>query len=166
MELYKLGEDNMTENTIQEMVSLIDKKAEKLNIILSLKPKQKEAIEKEDIQDMETTLNKLQEHLNKINEIDSVYLSKLNKLKSELGIDSIDHIDNTKYPCIEELRTKLSEIKATLEAIKAMDDENKILLQERFEETKGKLRNLRKGQIMNKGYNKASYGTMFIDQKK
>jgi flagellar FlgN protein len=165
MELYKLGVDNMVESNIREMTSLTDKKLEELKGFLNLKLKQKEAIEKENMEDIEATLNTFQSKINAIDEIDSTYLLKLNELKVNLGIDSISQINSTEYPCIDNLIIKIDEINATLKAINVIDDENNLLMKEKLEGTKEKLKNLRQGQKMNKSYNAISYGTMFIDQK-
>lgn len=165
MELYKLGVDNMVESSIREMISLTDKKLKELKGFLNLKLKQKEAIEKENMEDIEATLNTFQSKINAIDEIDSTYLLKLNELKVNLGIDSISQINSTEYPCIDSLIIKIDEINATLKAINVIDDENNLLMKEKLEGTKEKLKNLRQGQKMNKSYNAISYGTMFIDQK-
>lgn len=165
MELYKLGVDNMVESSIREMISLTDKKLEELKGFLNLKLKQKEAIEKENMEDIEATLNTFQSKINAIDEIDSTYLLKLNELKVNLGIDSISQIDSTEYPYIDSLIIKIDEINAILKAINVIDDENNLLMKEKLEGTKEKLKNLRQGQKMNKSYNAISYGTMFIDQK-
>ncbi|MGF7059806.1 flagellar export chaperone FlgN [Brassicibacter mesophilus] len=165
MELYKLGVDNMVESSIREMISLTDKKLKELKGFLNLKLKQKEAIEKENMEDIESTLNTFQSKINAIDEIDSTYLLKLNELKVNLGIDSISQINSTEYPCIDSLIIRIDEINATLKAINVIDDENNLLMKEKLEGTKEKLKNLRQGQKMNKSYNAISYGTMFIDQK-
>ena len=41
MEHYRAGDDNMAENTIYDMVSIIEEKLELLKHILDVKPKQK-----------------------------------------------------------------------------------------------------------------------------
>lgn len=156
----------MVEGILQEMMTLADEKVEKLNVILSIKPRQKQAIEEVNIEGINAALKQIQKQINEIDKINSAYSLKFKELKSELDIDSLEQIGNAMHLRTDKLEEKLDEIKSILEAIKVIDDENNLLIMEKFKETKGKLKNLRQGQIMNKSYNVASYGTMFIDQKK
>ncbi len=161
----RLGDNNMVENTIHEMIAIIEEKLELLKVILSTEPILKEAIKKENMDGIATNLNIIQKQIDNINEIDSLYSKKLIELKASTGIDSISQLDDIAYPSSIILKDRLNEIKSVLEAIKTMDDENNLLMNEKFEETKDKLKNLRQGQKMVKGYSADYDETMFIDER-
>lgn len=155
----------MVDNIIYEMIGLTDQKLKELNIILNLKPKQKEAIQQENMEGIGSTIDKLQNQIKKIDEIDSLYFLKLNELKSNTCIENISQLDDIKYPDTKILKDKQNRIKSMLEAIKIMDDENNYLMNEKFRETKDKLKNLRQGQKMAKGYFMDHSSNMFIDER-
>lgn len=155
----------MVENIINEMISLTDQKVEKLNAILSLKPKQKEAILKENMEDIKATIDGIQNQMNKINEIDSLYSQKFDELKLNACIEKISQLDDMAYYNAGVLKGKLKDIKSIIQSIMVIDDENKLLINEKHEEIKEKLRNLRQGKKMAKGYFSDYKGTMFIDER-
>ncbi|WP_091730929.1 flagellar protein FlgN [Proteiniborus ethanoligenes] len=165
MEHYRAGDDNMAENTIYDMVSIIEEKLELLKHILDVKPKQKEAIEKEDIDAIESSLSTIQKQISAIDQLDSIYADKLKELKDRVGVESIEELDHTKFPNTIALRDRIKEIRSVLEAIKIIDDENIALMNDKFQETKKKLKNLRKGQKVVKGYSSDHDETMFINER-
>lgn len=155
----------MVENIIHEMIALADEKLEGLNVILDIKPKQKEVIQQENMEGIESTINNIQSQIKKIDKVDSIYMLKLNELKANTGIESISQLDDTKYPNAIILKNRLEEIKIVLKNIKVIDDENQLLIGEKFEETKGRLKSLRQGQKMAKGYSVDYDETIFIDER-
>ncbi len=155
----------MVENIINQMVKLTEQKLDSLSKILDLKSKQKEAINEDDMGSLGSVIDLIQEQINIIDKIDSLYILKLSELKSNTGIDNIAQLDSEIYSNIKVLNIKLSEIKSKLRLIKVLDDENNHLINEKFHETKEMLKNLRQGQKMAKGYFTEYSGTMFIDER-
>ncbi|SCG81955.1 hypothetical protein DW1_0335 [Proteiniborus sp. DW1] len=155
----------MVENIIIEMIELTEKKLESLDVILNLKSKQKEVIDQENMDDLSTIIDSIQEQINIIDKIDSLYILKLNELKSSTGMESIAQLNNEMYPKSRVLQDKLSKTNSKLQLIKALDDENNHLINEKFQETKDMLKNLRQGKKMAKGYFTEYNGTMFIDER-
>lgn len=163
MELFRC--DNMVENIISEMIELAGKKLESLNTILSLKSKQKEAINQENMDNISSILDSIQEQINISDKIDSLYILKLNELKSSTGVENIAQLNNEIYPKARDLQDKLNQIKSKLQLIKVLDDENSCLMNKKFQETKEMLKSLRQGKKMAKGYFTEYNGTMFIDER-
>lgn len=155
----------MVENIIIEMIELTEKKLESLDVILNLKSKQKEVIDQENMDDLSTIIDSIQEQINIIDKIDSLYILKLNELKSSTGMESVAQLNNEMYPKSRVLQDKLSKTNSKLQLIKALDDENNHLINEKFQETKDMLKNLRQGKKMAKGYFTEYNGTMFIDER-
>lgn len=135
----------MVENIINQMITLTEQKIECLKIILYLKPKQKEAIKEENMDDIGSTIDSIQTQINIIDEIDSRYMLKLNELKSNANIENITHLDDIRYPKSRKLKENLDKIMSLLQQIKILDDENSIMINEKFQETKEMLKNLRQG---------------------
>lgn len=158
--------DNMVENIISEMIELTEQKIENLNIVLYLKPKQKDAIKEENMDGIGSTIDLIQTQINIIDEIDSKYLLKLNELKSKTNIGNVTQLDDIIYPKSRNLKDNLNKIMSLLQQIKILDDENSIMINDKFQETKEMLKNLRQGKKMTKGYF-ADYNsaTMFIDER-
>lgn len=156
----------MIDNIINEMAALTAEKLECLKIILDLKPRQKKAILEEDLDSIGDTIDLIQKQIDVIDELDRQYSSKLNELKSLANIDDVSQFNDMEYLSSKDLKDKLEQIKYLLQQIKVLDDENNLLIKEKFEEIKGKLRNLRQGRIMANSY-LADYSssTIFIDER-
>lgn len=155
----------MVENIISDMLALAERKLESLNTIISLKPKQKEAILQENMDSLSSIIDSIQEQIDISDKIDSLYMLKLNELKSSTGVENIAQLNHEIYPRARVLKEKLSEIKSKLQLIKVLDDENIHLMNEKFQETKDMLKNLGQGRKMAKGYLTEYNGTMFIDER-
>lgn len=156
----------MVEKIIDEMIALLDQKIECLKIILYLKPKQKEAIKEENMDDIESTIDSIQTQINIIDEIDSKYMLKLNELKSSTSIENITQLDDMKHPKSMKLKDNINKITSLLQKIKILDDENSLMINEKFQETKEMLKNLRQGKKMAKGYlSDYNSSTIFIDER-
>lgn len=156
----------MIENIINQMITLTEQKIECLNIILYLKPKQKEAIKEENMDDIGYTIDSMQTQINIIDEIDCKYMLELNELKSNANIENVTQLEDIRYPKSRKLKDNLNKIMSLLQQIKILDDENSLMINGKFQETKEMLKNLRQGKKMAKGYlSDYNSSTIFIDER-
>ncbi|MFA5523951.1 MAG: flagellar export chaperone FlgN [Tissierellales bacterium] len=156
----------MIENIIGNMIELTEEKIESLNVILYHKPKQKEAIMEENMEGIGEVIDLIQTQINKIDQINSLYVLKVNELKTNSNIENILELDDVEYSNSRALKDNLSKITSLLQQIKTLDDENNLLMNEKFQETKEMLKNLRQGKKMAKGYLlDSSSNTIFLDER-
>ncbi|KNF09637.1 flagella synthesis protein FlgN [Gottschalkia purinilytica] len=141
----------MNEYELKEAAQLLDKKIEYIDKIIDITNKQKKAIKKEDIELLEVYTNQRQDIINEVDKLDAI-------LKEETREqDNNDLLGN-----------KLRELSLSLTTLKNMDNENKKLLEEKMNDIKSKIQEVKQGQKMAKGYGMDFYnnmGSFFIDQK-
>lgn len=153
------------ENIIKQIIELCTEKLKELGHILDLKKKQKEVILKEDLEGIQSVLNAIDRCIKSINKIDLAINDKIKEIKITENIESLDQIDDKKFPSIVSLRNKFEEIKSVLKEIKVYDDENRFLMNEKLEESKSRLKDIRQGQKMVKGYFTNYNNNIFIDER-
>ncbi|MEJ8552679.1 flagellar export chaperone FlgN [Tepidibacter sp. Z1-5] len=120
-------------------------------------------------------IEKKQDIIDEIDKLDKQFYSIYIKLKEDLNIDSIDHIDTQKYPEIKELKSKIENILKLTKEIDEVDKINNKKVKEELEKVKENLKNVKTDQksLKNnarayKGYNnKYNHAQgVFIDNKK
>ena len=146
----------MMQDNLNKLLLLLDKKIVCLETMLSLTSEQKIAIDNDDVENLESFLDKKDIIIKEIDEIDSIFDDNKSE---ELLQDKI-------------LKSKLNNIQSLLKNIKLIDDDNNNNLSKAIDENKHRLKDVRHGQRAMKGYSNsdpyASFasqgGTLFIDQ--
>jgi len=151
---------------IQEMIKICNTKLSHLKNIISISENQKNAIAEDNTDLLDSAISKKQVEMDIIDKLDIYFIQKYEELKKAYNINSIEEIDGSTYPNIKELQTKISGIFQALKAIEEIDKCNNEKLSENFEDVKMKLRQIKQGKTMNKGYSTNPYGNAFIDEKK
>ena len=120
-------------------------------------------------------IEKKQEKIDEINELDQKFYSAYINIKEKLGIISLEDIDTQKYPNIKKLKQTISNILSVTKDIDALDKGNNQNVKKEFDKVKQELNNVKKDRksINNnvrayKGYNnKYNHAQgVFIDNKK
>ena len=146
----------MTPLNILSLNNLLEDKLSCLMKMLRLTQSQSTSIRDDEIENLESLIDKKSELIDKIDALDY-------KFKDELGDNKIE--DAT-------LLSSLAEIESILKKIKQIDDKNNEDLSNALSDMKGNLKDVRQGQRAMKNYgNSAPYqsfaslgGTLFIDQ--
>ncbi len=165
MERNNIGADNMPYDDIKILIDITNKKLVHLNSFLNITLKQRETIEKDDMEELDRCISEKESHIEIIDKLDVLFGDKFNKIKVTNNIQSLNEIDDNAHPYIKQLKENMTQINDILRKIQIVDKQNTDTLNQKFDEVKSKLRQVKQGQKMNKGYNTAAYGTMFIDQK-
>lgn len=136
---------------------------------------QKIDIENNNSELLNNYIEKKQEKIDEINKLDKQFYSLYIKLKEDLNIDSIEHIDTKKYPDIKELKSRIENILKLTKEIDEIDRMNTKKVKEELDKVKENLKNIKndKKSLKNnarayKGYNtKYNHAQgVFIDNKK
>jgi predicted RND superfamily exporter protein len=127
---------------------------------------QKEQIKKEDMNSLDSILDKKDHIIKKIDKLDISFMTIFSQIKKEEAIENINELDKDRYPNLRELKEIVKEISSSLMAISLLDEENNKNIKEKLEATKMELRRIKDGKKAYKGYNKTIAGSMLIDEKK
>lgn len=157
------------EQYIQKLIELSEKKLDGLNEILNL-TKRLSKIINEDYADKINRLIKLkQQQISLIDKLNNEYEVYYSKLKSLLGVQSIDEVAITQFKGITELKKNITAINDTIKQIQSLDTENKNKAEEIVDNLAGRIRRLKQHKMVNNGYNiaaKLPRPSYFFDKKK
>ncbi|MBF8982955.1 flagellar export chaperone FlgN [Lutibacter sp. B2] len=157
-------------NNIEPLIDLCCEKENELKKIVKIAFTQQDAIEKEDMEELDKINEQKQSIMDQINKMDINFLTQLEKLKSDLGIASMGDIDVNAFPRIKILKEKISNVMMLLRRIDELDKKNTVEMNKRFDKVK---ENLRKSKAQNQSKKIAasytnkypSIGGVFIDHK-
>jgi predicted RND superfamily exporter protein len=156
----------MTKELIDELISIVKEKNILINEMYEITKIQKEQIKKEDMNSLDSILDKKDHIIKKIDKLDISFMTIFSQIKREEAIENIDELDKDRYPNLKELKEIVKEISSSLMAISLLDEENNKNIKEKLETTKIELRRIKDGKKAYKGYNKTITGSMLIDEKK
>ncbi len=156
----------MTTANIDKLISLSKEKNQLINEMYGFTKAQKQEIEKEDINKLNTLLDEKDILIKKINQIDIEFLNIFSQIKKEEKVENIYDLDVKKYPNLKDLKDIVTEISSTLMAISLLDEENNKNMKKRIEQTKLELKRVKEGQRAYKKYNVPMTDSILIDEKK
>ncbi|CAH2211905.1 flagellar export chaperone FlgN [Tepidibacter aestuarii] len=164
---------------IRELINLLIQISEtKYNLmkdIYEITKVQKIAIENDNSDSLISYIEKKQDKIDGVDKLDKQFYSLYIKLKEDLNIDSIEHIDTQKYLEIKDLKIKIENILKLTKEIDEIDKINTKKVKEELEKVKENIKNIKndKKNLKNnvrayKGYNtKYNHAQgVFIDNKK
>lgn len=156
----------MTTANIDKLISLSKEKNQLINEMYGFTKAQKQEIEKEDINKLNTLLDEKDILIKKINQIDIEFLNIFSQIKKEEKVENIYDLDVKKHPNLKDLKDIVTEISSTLMAISLLDEENNKNMKKRIEQTKLELKRVKEGQRAYKKYNVPMTDSILIDEKK
>jgi predicted RND superfamily exporter protein len=156
----------MTKELIDELISIVKEKNRLMNEMYETTKTQKEQIKKEDMNSLDSILDKKDHIIKEIDKLDISFMTIFSQIKKEEAIENINELDKDRYPNLRELKEIVKEISSSLMAISLLDEENNKNIKEKLEATKMELRRIKDGKKAYKGYNKTIAGSMLIDEKK
>lgn len=156
----------MTKKSIDQLISLTKKKKQLLDNIINITRTQTGQIEKENMEDLDMSLNKKDNIIKQIDKLDREFLEVFSQIKKTHSVEDINQLDIEEYPNLKELKEVVQEVASTLLAISMIDKENSHSIKEKLEKTKLELKNIKKGRKAYRGYNTKTTESMLIDEKK
>ena len=156
------------EQMLHRLVNLLEEKMIAMESIQALTLKQKEDIEENLGDNINSFIDKKQVEIDKINTIDEKFEDIVKKIKVELGIESLEQIDADRFPQLKVIRKKTEEIRDLANSIMKLEEYNKNKIIEIIDQIKNDLKTVKLGQKSVKAYEKPNIhvGGIYIDRKK
>lgn len=153
---------------INELIALIDKKTDYFKSIMDITLEQKKDIFENEARNIEELVNKKQAVIDKISEIDSAFSDKLDMLKKDMNIASLENVDFTKYPLLKTIKHKVENIAAKAQNISDIEKENRERLLVIFDGLKKELKRINVGKKSIRAYETPVINNdgIYIDRKK
>lgn len=153
---------------VNQMIALSDKKLDMLVQLKELSVKQKEAFRQNLLDNVEKILDKKDEVIKYIGKLDNAFIRTSDALKTLLGIDSLNELENTDIEGRKELKELIGKITILVEEIINIEKhgfDNALKLQQEF----GKeIKNINAGKKLTNAYNTKPLNnpSYFFDKKK
>jgi len=119
---------------------ILVKKQALLGEILDLTRRQKEALLRDDFNELEILIARKQAKMDAVDRLDRQFLEHAEGLKKELGIESLEELPSKKISGTVGLKENTAAVLDLLREIKAVDDENTACLKKKMDDTKEKIR--------------------------
>lgn len=157
------------EQYIQKLTELSLKKSENMKEILNITKKQSEVITEDSINELQNLIDLKQKLIDEINELDDAFEVYYSRLKSVLGIESMEEVSISKYRGAMQLQQTIRTIFATTKEIQVAENENNMKARSVLDSLGGQIRQVKQGKIANNGYNiggKLPQQSFYFDTKK
>ncbi len=157
------------EQYIQKLTELSLKKSKNMKEILNITQKQSEVITEDSINELQNLIDLKQKLIDEINELDDAFEVYYSRLKSILGIESMEEVSISKYHEAVRLQQTIKTIFATTKEIQAVENENNMKARGVLDSLGGQIRQVKQGKIANNGYNiggKLPQQSYYFDTKK
>lgn len=157
------------EQYIQKLTDLSLKKSDSMKKILILTKKQSEVITEESIEELQNLIDIKQKLIDDINELDDAFEVYFSRLKSILGIESMEEVRISDYGEVVQLQQAIKTIFETIKEIQNVENENNMKARDVLESLGGQIRQVKQGKIANNGYNiggKLPQQSYYFDTKK
>lgn len=129
---------------------------------------QKEALSRDDYDEMEILIAKKQARMDATDKLDQQFVVYMEGLKRKLGIDSFDQLPSKRIPGTGELKENTVGVLDLLREIKAVDDENTAFLKEKMADVKDRIKKSNSFKKVNAAYFQPRQGLAnpYFDEKK
>lgn len=157
------------EQYIQKLIELSEKKLNALNEILNLTKRQSKIISEDSADKLNRLIDLKQCQINMIDELDDAFEVYYSRLKSLLGVQSIEEIEMTQFQGVVELKQIVTTIFDTTKYIQSLEIENKNRVQAIVDKLAADIRRIKQHKVANNGYNVAAKlpkPSYFFDKKK
>jgi archaellum component FlaC len=157
------------EQYVQKLIELSLQKLDAINEIFELTKKQSEIINEDSADKLQKLIELKQKQIDNIGELDEAFEVYFARLKSTLGIQSIDEIRMTQLQGAAELKQIVTIISEIYKKIQTLEIENKNRTEEIVNKLASEIRKIKQHKMANNGYNIASKlpnTSYFIDKRK
>jgi len=158
----------VAKDLVMKLQSLLEEKKAAMESIHSLTLEQKEDIEKNQGENLNSFIDKKQTEIEKIQTIDESFQDAVILLKKELDIEALDDIDTKIYSEFKNIKELTKQILDLAQKIMEIEEQNKIKVQDILNSIKKDIKAIKLGQKSVKAYEKSNLNTggIYIDSKK
>jgi hypothetical protein len=153
---------------ISRLNQITEQKLKLFKEIYNVTVLQKEDIENNKAGNIEALVQKKQQIIDTIDELDKAFLDSYSQLKDELKLDRPDRIDVNRYPELKTLKSYIDDIMKLARSIMELENSNREKLNDIFNEVKKELRQINTGKRSIKAYETPMVQSdgIYIDRKK
>lgn len=141
------------EQYIQKLQKLSEKKMEGLRNILKLTQKQSSVITEDSIEELQKIIDLKQNEMDKIDELDQAFEVYYSRLKSMMGIQSLEEIRMSELNGSTELKQTITSIYELTKSIQMLENSNNNKVREILNKLGSEIKQIKQGQVINNGYN-------------
>lgn len=158
----------MNMQLISKLNQITEQKLKLFKEIYNVTVLQKEDIENNNAGNIEALVQKKQQIIDAIDELDKTFLEGYSQLKDELKLDRPDKIDTNRYPELKTLKSYINDIMKLARSIMELENSNRDKLNDIFNEVKKELRQINTGKRSIKAYETPMVQSdgIYIDRKK
>lgn len=157
------------EQYVQKLIEISEKKLDSIREILNLTREQATVITEDSADEIQRLIGLKQIQIDLIDELDSAFEVYYSRLKSVLGVESIEEIRLRQIQGAAELKQIVATILNTTKEIQKLEIENKNKVQAIVDKLASDIRRVRQSKVANNGYNagaKLPQPSYFFDKKK
>ncbi len=157
------------EKYIHKLIDLSQKKHLALIKILKLTEEQSLAISEDNIEGLQKLLDLKQLEMDIIDQLDDEFEVYYFRLKSDLGVESLEELRLSEINGSAELKQIITSISDILRQIQVIENQNNNKVKELMDDLSTQIKQVKQGQIANNGYNIASklpQQSYYFDTKK
>ncbi len=154
---------------IQKLFELSTKKLDSLKEILKLTEKQSTVITEDNAEELHSIIDQKQKRMDIIDELDQAFEVYFARLKSVLGVKSLEEIRATQLNGSSELKQVVTAIYDVTKQIQSLEESNNKKVKESMDKLSSEIRQVKRGKMVNNGYNiaaKLPQQSYYFDKKK
>jgi phosphate uptake regulator len=156
------------QQVLNQMVALSGKKLEMLTELKKLSEQQRQAFQDNNIAAVEPILNKKDEIIRYVRQLDDAFLKASGTLKEMLGIEKLDDLSKFELAGRNEIKRLIADITDTVESIIKIEQDSYKNVSEMKNEISNRIKSVNTGKKATKAYNIKPFEnpSYFFDRKK
>lgn len=154
---------------IQKLLELSEKKLNGLRQILKLTEEQSNVITEDNVDALQQIIDLKQQQMDIIDELDQAFEVYYSRVKSVLGVKSLEEIRMSELTGAAELKQIITTIYDITKQIQSLEGVNNKKVRDILNRLSGEIRQIKQGQVVNNGYNigaKLPQQSYYFDKKK
>ena len=154
---------------IQKLLELSEKKLNGLRQILKLTEEQSNVITEDNVDALQNIIDLKQQQMDIIDELDQAFEVYYSRVKSVLGVKSLEEIRMSELNGAAELKQIITTIYDIIKHIQSLEGVNNKKVRDILNRLSGEIRQIKQGQVVNNGYNigsKLPQQSYYFDKKK
>lgn len=153
---------------VQKLIELSEKKLDSLKEIFNLTKQQSGVISEDNVEEINRLIELKQKQIDNIDELDSSFEVYYSRLKSVVGVDSIEELRMSQISGAAELKQLITVIFDTAKKIQTLEIDNKTRVEAIVNKLAEDIKKIKQSKAVNNGYNMGAKlpPQSYFDQKK
>lgn len=154
---------------IQKLLELSDKKLNGLRKILKLTEEQSNVITEDNTEELQRIIELKQQQMDMIDELDQAFEVYYSRLKSLMGVQSLEELKMSELNGASELKQIVTSVYDIIKQIQKLEDLNNKKARDILDKLSSEIRQIKQAQKVNNGYNMGGslpQQSYYFDKKK